>query len=284
MNAIAFLGAYSMTHFRSSEQWSLASPKPINYKRPSDFGLPYETKYIAIARQQRLETWWIPTANAPSRGTILLFPGNRGSKSQVLLPARVLHNLDYDTLLVDFRGTGGSSGNTTTLGVREGEDVAAAFQWVRQQDARRPIALYGVSMGTAAILRAISTQNIAPDAILLELPYSHLLNSVKRRLRFYNIPTFPAAELIVFWGSIQHKINGFAHNPAIYAKQVRCPTLILQGDRDKWIDRAELKQLEDNLPYSHHYISFPNAGHQLLITVNPKLWRQSVQQFLDGID
>ena len=86
-------------------------------------------------------------------------------------------------LLVDFRGVGGSSGNTTTVGVREAEDVAIAVNYTRSLDLKRPIVLYGVSMGTAAILKAVAQKKVNPDAIVLELPFTRLLDAVRSRLK-----------------------------------------------------------------------------------------------------
>lgn len=98
-----------------------------------------------------------------------------------------------------------------------------------------------------------------------------------------NIPSFPTAELLVFWGSIQQGFNGFAHNPITYSKQVNCPTLILQGKQDKWTDKTEIDELLDNLRGSKQLVIFPTAGHDLLVTVDKKHWQHSVEQFFKGI-
>jgi uncharacterized protein len=39
-------------------------------------------------------------------------------------------------------------------------------------------------------------------------------------VRALHIPPFPLAELIIFWGGVQHGFNAFAHNPVTYAAQV----------------------------------------------------------------
>jgi uncharacterized protein len=284
INAIAYLGAYSLTHFNTPGHLGLALPRPSNSKLPSDLGLEYVVQRIPVNRTEWLETWFIPAPSSASKGTVLLFPGNGGSKGKQLLPpARVFHDLNYDTLLVDFRGVGGSSGNTTTLGMREAKDVALAVNYARQSNLKHPIALYGVSMGTAAILKAIATENVKPDAIMLELPFARLVNAVKTRLHKVNIPPFPTAELIVFWGSIQHGFNGFSHNPVTYARQVNCPTLIFHGQQDKWIDGAEIDELFQNLQSSKQLVLFPSAGHQLLVTVERDRWIESADRFLGRI-
>ena len=283
LNLLAFVGAYGLTHFRTPGHLGIGLPRPTNTKLPSNVGLAYVTQRIAIDRQQWLETWWIPAPSSP-HGTVLLFPGNAGSKAkQLLAPAQVFHQLHYDALLVDFRGMGGSSGNATTLGAREAQDVVLAVQQVQRLKLQRPLILYGVSMGSVAILRAIAHQQVRVDAIILELPFARMLDAVRSRVRAIGLPAFPTAELLVFWGSVQHGFNGFAHNPVVDARQVQCPTLLLHGKRDPWTTVAEINQIFQNLRGMKQQVIFPKAGHHLLVTADKKLWEQSIAEFLRKI-
>ncbi len=283
INAIAYLGAYSLTHLRSPEQFGLGIVRAQSTRLPSDAGLEYIEHRISISQTEWLDSWLIPTKSS-SNGTVILFPGNGGSKAnQLIAPAQVFAALNYDSLLVDFRGVGGSSGNVTTLGMREADDVEAAVHYAEQLELKHPIVLYGVSMGSAGILKAIAQEQVAPDAIILELPFTRLVDAVKIRLKAANIPSFPTAELLVLWGGLQHGMNGFAHNPVNYAKQVSCPTLVLQGDQDRWITMAEIDQLLQNLQGPKQLAVFESAGHQLLVTVNKQYWQESVDRFLKGM-
>lgn len=284
LNILSYGGAYFLTHFSTPSQSGFGFPKPFSSKLPTDIGLNHITQRISIGQDEWLETWLIPTQNYVSNGTILLFPGNGGSKAtQLLAPAQVFHELGYDALLVDFRGVGGSSGNTTTIGVREAEDVALAMNYAQNSNFKRPFVFYGVSMGSAAILRAVAHEKVNPEAIIIELPFARLLDAVRSRLRAIRIPTFPMSELLVFWGGIQHKFNGFAHNPVTYASHVECPTLLLHGKLDRWTTMTEIELILQNLQGSKQLIVFPKAGHNLLVTVDKKHWKQSVEQFLQGI-
>ncbi|NER94752.1 MAG: alpha/beta hydrolase [Symploca sp. SIO1B1] len=284
VNAIAYVGAYTVTHFSSPGELSLGLPRPINSRLPTDMGLEYVTHRLPITSNEWLETWLIPAQNSSSQGTVLLFPGNGGSKGKQLLPpAKVFNELNYDTLLVDFRGVGGSSGNTTTLGFRESQDVALVVNQAKQLHLQPPLILYGVSMGTAAILQAIAQENIEPDAIILELPFARLLDAVRSRWQAINFPAFPTSELLVFWGSLQQGFNGFAHNPVTYAQQVNCPTLVLQGKQDKWTKMTEIEELLQNLRGVKELVVFPTAGHDLLVTVDQQQWKQSIEGFLQGL-
>ena len=102
-----------------------------------------------------------------------MFHRKDSAKTGLLDPAKVFHLLGCRVILVNFRGSGGSSGSSTTIGVRESR-VALAFQYAKGLDFGKQTILYAVSMGTAAILKAIALENIKPDAIILELPFIFL--------------------------------------------------------------------------------------------------------------
>jgi uncharacterized protein len=284
INIVAYLGAYVLTHFSSPGQFSLGLPRPTSSKLPIDLGLKYVTQRIPIGQTEWVETWFIPVENQVSKGTVILFPGSKSSKSgQLLPPAQVFNVLGYDTLLVDFRGVGGSSGNTNTIGIREAEDVTLIVNHAQTANLKHPIVLYGISMGSAAILKAAAQEHINPDAIILEEPFARLQNAVGSRIGVTPIPKFPLTELVVFWGGIQHGFNGFNHNPIDYASRVKCPTLILQGKLDKWTTATEIDRIYENLPGSKQLSIFPTAGHDLLVTVDRERWKQSIDKFLKEV-
>jgi uncharacterized protein len=283
VNILAYVGAYSLTHF-SPGSFGGGLIRPSSTMLPSDIGLvQYVTHRIPIGRDEWVETWLIPVAN-DSKGTVILFPGNGGSKSkQLLSPARVFHSLGYDTVLVDFRGVGGSSGNTTTLGMREAEDVALSVSYAQTAQLKHPVILYGISMGTSAILKAVAEKKVDPDAIVLELPFEKLVDAVGSRVRATSLPAFPLTELIVFWGSVQHGFNGFNHNPVDYASQVKCPTLIFHGKLDRWTATAQIERIFKNLRGTKQLSIFPNAGHDLLVTVDRSRWEREISKFLNSV-
>ncbi len=109
-----------------------------------------------------------------AKGLCLLFHGFANAKDSMLPAARAFHELGYDTLLVDFRGSGESDGQTTTIGYGESDDVAAACTYAERQWPDSPILLYGRSMRSVAVLRAVATQHVRPTALLLEAPFDRL--------------------------------------------------------------------------------------------------------------
>lgn len=298
-NGVAWVQARAMTHYAAGGQRTakpealtlrekvgavltgVTIPRPENSHTPADVGLSYEVRRIPVGADAQLEAWWVPQAQP--RGTAILFPAYASSKESLLHPAAALYARGYAALLVDFRGVGGSTGQDTTLGVREAADVARAVADAREIGGAGPVVLYGISMGSAAVLRAVAAEGVTPDAIILESPFDRLLATTENRFHAMGLPAFPAAEALIFWGSVQQGFNGFAHNPVDYAPAVRCPALVLYGARDPRVSPAQARAVFDRLGGPKQFVTVPDAGHELLIDVNPTLWQQQVGLFLDQI-
>ena len=300
-NASAWVQARAMTHFVPSSQplnqfataplpdkvWTLIIgvklPRPENHHTPTDHYLPFESRQISMAKNEQLEAWFVP--HPQPHGIVLMFPGYAGVKEAFLTPAAQLYQFGYSSLLVDFRGSGGSSGNDTTLGLREADDVAATFAYAQQQWPGLPIILYGISMGGAAILRAVAMEGVHPAAIMVEGVFDRLLTTVQHRFDAVHLPSWPAAQLVVFWGSVQLGYNGFRHNPVDYASSITCPILVMHGERDPWITSGETQALVARIDGPKQVVEFPNVGHDMpYVYPAPDLWVATVRQFLTQLE
>ncbi len=270
----------------AGKAWILATgvtlPRPTNTRTPQDAGLDYQTHRLRGGGLPALEIWRIPTTS--SRPVVVMFHGYGSCKSELLAEALAFHEFDCETILVDFRGSGGSEGDETTLGVHEAGDVARAFEYARAAAPGRPIVLYGKSMGSAAILRAIATGQAAPDGVIVECPFDRLLSTVENRFSAMNLPAFPMARLLVFWGGVQLGMNGFDHNPVEYAAHVECPTLLLHGERDVRVTVSEIRSIYERLAGNKDLILFPDAGHESYLEVDPERWRAAIREFCTQFD
>jgi alpha-beta hydrolase superfamily lysophospholipase len=252
-------------------------PRPMNKRTPQALGLDYSTHTIRGAGEPVLEVWRVPGKAA--RPVIVMFHGYSSCKSELLSAAKFFCELGCETILVDFRGSGGSGGNETTLGIHEAGDVARACEYARAAAPGRKLVLYGRSMGSAAVLRAIATGRLTPDGIIVECPFDRLLSTVENRFAAMRLPSFPMARLLVLWGGVQQGMNGFDHNPAEYAARVECPALVLHGERDVRVKISEVCSVYDRLAGDKDLILFPDAGHESYLEVDPDRWREAVKEF-----
>jgi alpha-beta hydrolase superfamily lysophospholipase len=296
LNAVAFMHARAFTRYAPGESadgygreplggWQKARllftgvtvPRPENRYTPADWRLPFTTHTIASGGAT-LEAWHVP-AEQP-RGLMLLFHGYATCKASLLPEAAAFRAMGYASLLVDFRGSGGSSGSDTTIGAHEADDVAAAVAYAREQWPGRRLVLFGPSMGAAAILRAAARGGVGPDAVVLECPFDRLLTTVEHRFTMRGLPAFPFARLLLFWGGVQHGFDPFAHNPVEYAAGVRCPALLMHGARDRHVAPAEAEAVYAALAGPKRFALFAEAGHQPYCWEWPERWCEVVSGFL----
>jgi alpha-beta hydrolase superfamily lysophospholipase len=302
-NILAFVQAYSMTHFQPGvvttrpDQLSglgklgvvltgVRLGKPRNTISPATFNLPYETRRYRGADGTEYEAWLIPAGGPPwrrwrgKRGVCLLFHGYAGCKAGVLREAEIVRRAGYDAFLVDFRGCGGSSGSVTTVGYREADDVAEAVKYVRQNLHPARLVIYGRSMGAAAALRAVALGEAKPDALVIESPFDRMLTTVSHRFDVVGVPKFPLARLLVFWGGVQQGYWAFGHNPIDYARSVTCPTLMIRAGRDPFIKQPEAESVFNNVAGPKQLVVFDGAAHEPCVAVDKGQWAQHVTDFL----
>src|SRR5205085_9033661 len=124
------------------------------------------------------------------------------------------------------------------------------------------IYLFGTSLGAVAILKAIHDYHLQPAAIIIECPFGSMYQTTCARFRIIKVPPFPMAGLLVFWGGIQNGFWAFGHNPTMYARSVKCPTLLLYGEKDEKVSRQEIDDIYKNLAGKKTLRTYPLAGHE----------------------
>jgi uncharacterized protein len=296
VNFIAYMQARAMTHFVEGGDPTpppeslgflrrieiilvgVRIPRPTNGETPSDLGLSFDTVRFGGRGGDDCEAWFIRAKN--SKGLCIAFHAYASSKASALGAAKAFHEMGYDVLLVDFRGSGGSRGNDTTIGYREAEDVAATVNFASQKWPRESEILYGQSMGGAAILRAVAELRVQPSAVIIESTYDRMLSTVENRFHAMGLPAFPLARLLVFWGGEQFGYSAFDLNPADYATHVHCPVLMMQGGLDPRVTDAQARNLFDHFAGPKQFELFNNAGHCAFLEVDPDRWNRVVASFL----
>jgi uncharacterized protein len=119
-----------------------------------------------------LTAWWAP-ATGPARGaTVLVAPGNAGSRALRVPLARALAAEGFDVLLVEYRGFGGNAGSPTEEGLAA--DVRAAHRYLVEDRGVPPsrLVLFGESLGGAVASRLAAERPVA--ALVLRSPFTSL--------------------------------------------------------------------------------------------------------------
>jgi len=252
-------------------------PRPATDGSPPDLAADCRPLEISAPAGITVRAWYCDRGE--STPLTILFHGYATEKTSLLEEARTLLDLGSSVLLVDFRGSGGSSEAYTTIGIHEADDVAAVVRFTEQNLSHSRTVLFGQSMGAVAILRAIHVDGIQPDAVILEAVFDTMLNTVRNRFRAMGVPSFPSAELLVFWGGHQWGFNGFEHNPVDYAPSLRCPALFMHGQHDPRAALEEGRRVFNAAPDPKRFVTFSRTGHESYIATQPTQWRTAVRQF-----
>ncbi len=288
-NVVCFMHAYKFTHFTSEEVTRTDDPKQLSISkkiitlltgidnpRPKNKTIPNTTyESISIDSDVKLGCWKIPVVD--SKGTVILFHGYAGEKSSLIERSYYFNELGYSTLLVDFKGSGNSEGNSTSIGYHESDEVKSCYDYVRASGEQN-IVLFGTSMGSVAILKCLSEYKINPAAVVLECPFGSLYTTTCARFRNMHVPTFPAAGILLFWGGVQNQFWPFAHNPSAYAKEIKCPTILLYGSHDDRVSLDEITEINDNLKGEKMLKIYSDRGHNDLFGIEMK---RDVQRFIE---
>ena len=296
LNLLAYNHARSMMHFTTGgprphkpedlNTWQKVKvllggvnlPRPMGHRSPASLATNCRVFAIAGPEGITLEAWYCDRGKETP--LVILFHGYAAEKTSLMAEAGTILDLGASVLLVDFRGSGGSSEAYTTIGVLEAEDVTAVMRFAGQTLPHTRHILFGHSMGAAAILRAIHQHGIQPEAVILEAVYDTLLNTVRNRFRAMRLPSFPSAELLVFWGGRQWGFDGFRHNPVDYAASVRCAVLFLHGEEDSRATRDEARRVFDAVPGRKQFVVFDQSGHASYIANHPQRWRKAVAEIV----
>jgi fermentation-respiration switch protein FrsA (DUF1100 family) len=131
---------------------------------PDAIGLAHETVEIATEDGIKLHGWFVPSP-AP-RGVVLFFHGNAGNISHRLDSLKIFHDLNFSTLIIDYRGYGASEGRVSEQGTYRDAEAAWRYLTERRGVPASQIVLFGRSLGGA--VAAYLASRHAPAALVVE--------------------------------------------------------------------------------------------------------------------
>ena len=292
INISAAFQAYQFTHF----QEGIIKPGPVKdmsigaklkalligipRPRPKSDTIPaHEFRTVVLQSNVKIACWHIK--NDGAKGTVILFHGFGASKANLLGRADEFMKMGYSTFLVDFMGSGASEGNCTTIGYLEAEEVKTCYEYL-QKAGERNIILFGNSMGASAILKAMNDYHLNPSSIILEVPFGTMYKTTCARFKVMGVPPFPLASLLVFWGGVENGYWAFGYKPIEFAKEVKCPALLMWGEQDEYVRREETEGIYHNLAGRKVLKTFPEARHEDYFNKYKAEWVRDICSFLSG--
>ena len=171
-------------------------------------------------------TGWFLSSPTPARFTVVVFSGNAGNRAYRAPLARAFDR-GLAVLLFDYRGYGDNDGSPTETGLAVDARAAGAYLAARADVDPTRLVYFGESLG-AAVAVTLAVEH-PPAALVLRSPFSSL--SAVGRVHY---PFLPVTWLLR---------DRFASLDRI--AEVKCPVLIIAGERDSIIPPEQSRQLYD---------------------------------------
>lgn len=294
VNISASIYAYRFTHFYDAppglhsaqnifhKTWKLfTGPKFYKNTKEPEPSFPFENITLTTSDSISIDGWY--SAVDSSKGCVIFFHGLTVNKSFLEPEAAQFRQWGYNVLLLDLRAHGKSGGNTSSIGMKETEEVKLAFDYAEQRGNKK-IILYGVSLGASICLKAVADANVQPAGIIADVPFRSLHDHFKSRAKMVGFPSEPFATLVTMWIGIRSGYNPFRHNMVSYAKKVGCPVLVEWGMNDPLVKESEVKSIYSNLSSKNKkLVIYPDASHGAFLRDEAKTWTNETQAFLNSL-
>jgi fermentation-respiration switch protein FrsA (DUF1100 family) len=188
-----------------------------------------------------LAAWWAPATGPARNMTVLVAPGNGGSRLLRVPLARALAAEGFDVLLVEYRGYGGNPGSPTEEGLAT--DVRAAYRYLVEERGVAPdrLVLFGESLGGAPLTRLATERPVG--ALVLRSPFTSLADVGVRAYPFLPVRAllrdrFPLLEQV---------------------RSVRVPVAVVAGEADEIVPVEQSRAVAAAVAAT--YVEVPGARH-----------------------
>lgn len=230
---LLWTGQRQLMYFPLADVMSPAAaglPSAIPVTFPTDDGLT-------------LHGWWVPPAARATGHTVLIFNGNAGNRSFRAQLADRLARHGIASLLMDYRGYGENPGAPSEDGLARDARGAREYLAGRPDVDPTRIVYFGESLGTGVAVRLASEH--PPFALVLRSPFTSLADVGRQ-----HYPWLPVRWMLRDRFDSLDRIG-----------QVKCPVLVIAGDRDRMIPVALSDRLYAAAPSPKRMVTIEGADH-----------------------
>jgi uncharacterized protein len=222
------------------------------------FDHPFEEVFISMHDGIKINALLFRSTAQP-KGIILYFHGNKDNLQRWGEYAGDFTKLNYDVLMIDYRGYGKSEGEPDEQNFYR--DARTIWNWVHSQYIYNKHVVYGRSLGAAVASHlAISTD---PDLLILETPFDELWGVV-----------YPVFQPTVYFIKPKYRFSNQEH-----LQQVNCKKLILHGTNDWVVPLSSALRLKALLHPDDEFVIMEGGGHNNLRDYNQ--YHSSIARALD---
>ncbi len=268
-------------------------PRPERRRRPQQFGLRVQEVTIPAGRGGRTLAGWLCRGERTDR-VVLLGHGLGLDKSRSLPYARCLHRAGHTVLLFDYRNHGDSFQDRgfAGFGRKFGQDTVAAARYVTTlpEHAGARLVLYGFSLSSFAMLRALQTLHPVVDAVVCDSGPACDPPAISPNLLREGLLPLPERTRGGRAGAVAERsfelfnhltIGGADWPPAPAAPgYATTPMLFIGGGADAVVPADEILRLARRYPHAQTLV-LPDARHLRGLWADKERYTSTVLEFLD---
>jgi dipeptidyl aminopeptidase/acylaminoacyl peptidase len=227
--------------------WSLIHPEKKSLpKFSSNIVIEYnDIQFKDITKSIILKGWYFKAKGSDK--TVVMAHGYKNNRLQfnekTLDMISGLQSKGFNVLTFDFRNSGISGGDKTTIGIYEKDDLLGAIRYAKSIG-NKHIVLMGFSMGAST---AIHTAAESPDveALIADSPFDDLDTYLKDNLSVWSsLPKFPFNDTILLTIKIMANVDTKKVSPKEDIKSIAPrPVMLIHGKDDDAIPIRNSEEL-----------------------------------------
>jgi len=246
---------------------SLTRPKKYRnrietYKfSPFELDLPAEEVFFPPETgDYQVNGWFIPRPGATT--AILICPGYRSEKADVLGIAAILWKAGHNILAFEFHGHGQEVGTPVTLGYHEINDFLGALAYIKERAPDTHIGVIGYSMGAAVAIMATARSSDV-EALVADSAFATHAGVIdyqfRRIFRLSSPPVYWMTDNLLWLRAGYHfrQVEPLREIANISPR----PILLINGGKDTIVNPQDATLLYDAAREPKELWSLPNADH-----------------------
>ncbi len=250
---------------------------------PADLGLSATERTVTFLDRSSSPAWLID-GDEPAGPTVVVLHGHSDSRYGALTWTPLLVPHARRVLVFDLPGHGESSAKRSRAGAGDAPDVLHVLDQLPDPE---PVVLFGYSMGAGIAIATAALDAERPESdrrvmgVIADGVYRQWNEPIRRLLKCRRYPVQPFLYLAgLVFRLMGLDLTGF--DRARLAAAVRCPMLLLHGERDGLCPIEDARQVEAAAPRAT-LVTFPRGSHLDLARMDADRYRQALGGFFASL-
>jgi uncharacterized protein len=248
---------------------------------PYEFNLPAEEiTFPPLYGDHQVSGWYVAQPQATS--TVIICPGYRGKRSDVLGMCAHLWKAGHNVLVFEYYGHGSVVGKPVTLGYREINDFLGAVVYARQRAPQTRLGALGYSMGGAVAIMA-TARSTEIEALVADSAFATHKSAIEyavRRTLHMPFALFDWVTDLLLWLRAGYHFNQVEPLRDVGRIAPR-PILIIHGLKDSIVDPHDAPLLYNAASDPKELWLLPDVDHCGAYFADRVAYTQKVVDFFE---